>query len=156
MENLLRTDFERRILRKMVNRHPYYNKNMSRSRQLSQKNRHCEGKCIFQNMHLHWECFKMQLSVAMSVYILSGKEANQLQVIYIRTLGNIQANFSTQGAILKSIPNFFLEVLGQLKSLLWKIMSSHIIHPIRITVRFCKLPSLVFLCVFCVLYRSKS
>ena len=98
----------------------------------------------------------MQLSVAMSVYILSGKEANQLQVIYIRTLGNIQANFSTQGAILKSIPNFSLEVLGQLKSLLWKIMSLHIIHPIRITLRFCKLPSLVFLCVFCVLYRSKS
>ena len=107
MENLLRTDFERRILRKMVNRHLYYNKNMSGSRQLSQKNRHCEGKCIFQNMHLHWECFKVQLSVAMSVYILSGKEANQLHVIYIRTLGNIQANFSTQGAILKSIPNFF-------------------------------------------------
>ena len=49
----------------------------------------------------------MQFSAAMSVYILSGKEANQLQVIYIRTLGNIQANFSTQGAILKSIPNFF-------------------------------------------------
>ena len=107
MENLLRTDFERRILRKMVNRHLYYNKNMSGSRQLSQKNRHCEGKCIFQNMHLHWECFKVQFSAAMSVYILSGKEANQLQVIYIRTLGNIQANFSTQGAILKSIPNFF-------------------------------------------------
>ena len=48
MENLLRTDFKRRILRKMVNRHSYYN------REIFQKNRHCEGKCIFENIHFHW------------------------------------------------------------------------------------------------------
>ena len=35
----------------------------------------------------------MQLSVVGSVYILSSKGANQLQVLYIRTLGNIQGNF---------------------------------------------------------------
>ena len=110
MENLLRTDFERRILRKMANWHSYCNKNISQSRQLFQKNRHCQGNCIFENIHLHWECFKVQLSVAVSLYILSSKGANQLQVLYIRTLGNIQGNFSTEGAILKCIPNFFLEI----------------------------------------------
>ena len=57
-----------------------------------------------------WECFKVQLSVTLFVYILSSKGANQLQVLYIRTLGNIQGNFSTEGAILKCIPNFFLEI----------------------------------------------
>ena len=69
----------------------------------------------------------MQLSVSVSVYILSSKGANQLQVLYISTLGNIQGNFPTEGAILKCISNFFQEIrrhLGQqLKSLLWKIMS---------------------------------
>ena len=39
-----------------------------------------------------WECFKMQRSVAVSVYILSSEGANQLEVLYIRTLGNIQGN----------------------------------------------------------------
>ena len=37
MENLLRTSFERRILRKIVNRHSYYHKNISLNRQLFQK-----------------------------------------------------------------------------------------------------------------------
>ena len=66
----------------------------------------------------------MQLSVVVPVYILSSKEANQLQVLYIKTLENIQANF-----LLKvwssnvSSAIFFVEVLGQqLKRLLWKIM----------------------------------
>ena len=36
-ENLLQTGFESRILRKMVNRHSYYNKKISWSRQLFQK-----------------------------------------------------------------------------------------------------------------------
>ena len=49
----------------------------------------------------------MQLSVAVSVYILSSKRPNQLQVLYIRTLGNIQGNFPTEGAIIKCISNFF-------------------------------------------------
>ena len=37
-------------------------------------------------------------------------EANQLQALYIRTLGNIQGKFSTEGAALKWK---FAEVLGQ-------------------------------------------
>ena len=58
-----------------------------------------------------WECFKVQLSVTLFVYILSSKGANQLQVLYIETLGNIQGNFSTEAAVLKCIPSiFFLEI----------------------------------------------
>ena len=49
------------------------------------KSSHCKGKCIFENKHLHWECFQVQLLLAVSVYILSGKGANQLQILYIRT-----------------------------------------------------------------------
>ena len=37
----------------------------------------------------NWECFKLHFSVAVFVYILSSKGANQLHVLYIRTLGNI-------------------------------------------------------------------
>ena len=52
--------------------------------------------------------FKVRLSFAASVYILSSEGASQLQALYIRTLGNIQGNFSTEGAVLKCIPsNFF-------------------------------------------------
>ena len=57
----------------------------------------------------------------LSVYILSSKGANQLQVLYIRTLENIQGNVSTEGAILKCISNFFLEVLGQVKACFGKL-----------------------------------
>ena len=52
----------------------------------------------------------MQFSVAVFVHILSSKGANQLQLLYKRTLGNIQGKFSTEAAPLKCIPsNFFLE-----------------------------------------------
>ena len=67
----------------------------------------------------------MQLSVVVSVYILSSKGANQLQVLYIRTLGNIQGNLLLKVRSSKVFPAifFFVEVLGQqLKSLLWKVM----------------------------------
>ena len=37
----------------------------------------------------NWECFKVKFSVAVFVYILSSKGANQLQVLYIKILGNI-------------------------------------------------------------------
>ena len=40
----------------------------------------------------NWECFKVQLSVSVSLYILSSTGANQLEVLHIRTLGNIQGN----------------------------------------------------------------
>ena len=52
----------------------------------------------------------MQFSVAVFVYILSSKGANQLQLLYIWILGNIQGKFSTEAALLKCIPSdFFLE-----------------------------------------------
>ena len=75
-----------------------------------------------------WECFKVQLSVTLFVYILSSKGTNELQVLYTKTLGNIQGNFSTEAAVLKWIPSTsfwnFAEVLGQhLKSSFWKILS---------------------------------
>ena len=162
MGNLLQTGFERRILWKMANRHFYYNKKISWSRQLFQKTG-IERESVYlrtfdRRLTLNlivifnsftdisflkyvtkifcisyyfqeniWECFKVQLSVAVFVYILS----NHLQIIckyslYIRNLRNIQRNFSVEAAVLKCIPsNFFRkfpEVLGKhLKSLLWKI-----------------------------------
>ena len=75
-----------------------------------------------------WECFNVQLSVTLFVYILSSQGANQLQVLYIKTLGNIQENSSTEAAVLKCIPSIFFwifaEVLEQhLKSLHWKTFS---------------------------------
>ena len=48
----------------------------------------------------------MQLSVPVSAYTLLSKGANQLQVLYIKTLRNIQRNFSSAGALLKCIPIF--------------------------------------------------
>ena len=71
-----------------------------------------------------WECFKVvQLSVTLFVYI-SSKGANQVQVIYVKTLRNIQGSFSTEAGFLKCIPSIFFwkfaEALGQhLKILLW-------------------------------------
>ena len=55
--------------------------------------------CCFQEKI--WECFKMQLSVTLFVYILSSKGANQLQVLYIKTFGIIQGSFSTEAGVLK-------------------------------------------------------
>ena len=64
-----------------------------------------------------WECFKVQLSVVVFVFILSSKGANQLQVLYIRTLGNIQGKFTTKAAVLKCIPsNFFLDICRSFKT----------------------------------------
>ena len=61
-----------------------------------------------------WECFKVQLSVTLFVYILSSKGADQLQVLYIKTLGNIRGNFSTEAAILKCILSIFSRNLQKL------------------------------------------
>ena len=45
------------------------------------------------------------------MFILSSRGANQLQVVYIRTLENIQRKFTAKAAVLKCIPsNFFLEI----------------------------------------------
>ena len=54
-----------------------------------------------------WECSKVQLSVTLFVYILSSEGANQLQVLIIKTLGNIQGNCSTEATVLKCIPSIF-------------------------------------------------
>ena len=75
-----------------------------------------------------WECFKVQLSVTMFVYISSSKAATQLQVLYVKTLGSIQGNFFTETADFKCIPSIFFwksaDVLRQhLKNSLWKILS---------------------------------
>ena len=148
MENLLRTDFEQRILRKMVNRHSQYNKKYIMQSTAFLKKTDTARESVYLRIYIYIGSVLTCSSQWLCLYILSSKGANRLQVLYIRTLGNIQGNFSTEGAILKRIPNFFLEVLGQLKSLLWKIISQHIIQPIRITPRFCKLSSLVFLCIF--------
>ena len=48
-----------------------------------------------------WECFKEQISVTLFVYILSSKGANQLQVLYTKTLENIQRDLATEAAVLK-------------------------------------------------------
>ena len=39
------------------------------------------------------------------VYILSSKGANQLQVLYTKTLENIQRDLDTEAAVLKWIPS---------------------------------------------------
>ena len=74
------------------------------------------GTKIFFISH-YFQCFKVKLSGTVFVNILSSKRANQLQVLYIRTLRNIQRNFFTKATVLKCIPsNFFLkfaDVLGQ-------------------------------------------
>ena len=53
-----------------------------------------------------WECFKVQLSVTLFVYI-SSKGANQVQVLYVKTLRNIKGSFSTEAGFLKCIPSIF-------------------------------------------------
>ena len=70
-----------------------------------------------------WECFKVQLSVTLFVYI-SSKGVNQVQVLYVKTFRNIKGSFSTEAEFLKCIPSIFFwkfaEVLGQhLKILFW-------------------------------------
>ena len=83
-EKLLWTGFERRILRKMVK---WITKSIVKATALS-KNRYFDRKCIFHryffskvvcwNIFLSltvfrkniWECFKVQLSVAVSVYFI--------------------------------------------------------------------------------------
>ena len=43
----------------------------------------------------------MQISVTLFVYILSSEGANQLQVLYTKTLENIQRDLATEAAVLK-------------------------------------------------------
>ena len=63
------------------------------------------------------ECFKEQLSVAVFVYILSSKGANQLQELQTRTQGNNERNFLLKLRSSNVFPTIFFwkfaEVLGQ-------------------------------------------
>ena len=107
------------------------------------------------------ECLKVQLSLTLFVHILSSKRTNQLQVLYATTLGNMQGNFSTEAAVLKLIPSiFFLEICGGFRTPSEKLALKNLVlayHTIdRMTPMFCKLSSLIFLCVFCILYKSKA
>ena len=82
-----------------------------------------------------WECFKVQLSVAVSVYILSGKGANQLQVLCIRTLETSKGNScikssSTEAAVLKCISsNWFLEIWRSFSTIPKKLVLENYVLP---------------------------
>ena len=93
--------------------------------------------------------------------VLNSKGANYLQVLYIKSLGNIQGSFSAEAAILECITSiFFQEICRSFRKTSQKFalenfaLAYHTTD--RITLILCKLFSLVFSCVFCVLYKSKS
>ena len=106
-----------------------------------------------------WGSFKVQLSVTASEYILSSKGANQLQVLYIRTLGKIQKKLIAWNSLLLKLQSSnvfpamdfwkYAEVLGQQKNFFWKIMSYHIIQLIKRTRDFVNCLPYIFLCVLC-------
>ena len=163
MENLLRTGFERTILWKTANRHTYYNKEISWSRQLFQKTDTAREsiylRTIDRKLTLNlivvfksftdisflkyvtkifcvsyyfqekvWHCFKVKLSIAVFVYILSSKGASQLQVLYKGSTLFSEENFQLKLRSSNVFPAILIleiaELLGQnLKSSLWKIMS---------------------------------
>ena len=60
-----------------------------------------------------WECFKVPLSVTLFVYILSNKTANQLLLLYTKTLGNIQGNVYAEATVLKCIPSIFFQKFAE-------------------------------------------
>ena len=67
--------------------------------------------------------------------------------------------FSTEAAFFKAITSNF--IFGNFQkfygnTMFWKIMFQHIIQPINITPRFCKLSSQLFLCAFCALYINRN
>ena len=154
MKNLLRSEFESRILRNgeptfliYIARESVYLRTIYRKLTLnlivifnsitdiSFLKHVTKIFCIsyyFQEMF--WECFKVQLSVAVSMYILSSQRANQLQVLLCKDFGKQPRKLLAWKSFLLKLrssnvfPAIFswkyAEVLGQhLKSLLWKIMS---------------------------------
>ena len=95
------------------------------------------------------------------VFVLNSKGANQLQVLYIKILGYIKGSFSAEAAILECITSiFFLEISRSFRKTSQKLAPENFVlayHTTdRMTLTLCKLSSLVFSCVFCVLYKSKS
>ena len=65
----------------------------------------CEKRVMEMPKKIYLETLKSVLGRSILHY------SNQLQVLYIRTLGNIQGKFSTEAALLKCITgNFFLEI----------------------------------------------
>ena len=99
----------------------------------------------------------MQLSMTLFVYILSSEGANQLQVLIIKTLGNIQGNCSTEAAVLKCIPSifFFLKICSSFRTTSEKLALENFVLAYHKTDRvmpmFCKLSSLVLLRFLCLI-----
>ena len=70
----------------------------------------------------------MQLSVAVFLYILLSKGANQLQVLYIGTLANIQVKFSAEAAVHKCFTsNFFLETCRSFRTTFEKLALKNVL-----------------------------
>ena len=99
----------------------------------------------------------MQPSVTVSAYILSSKGANQLQVLYLKILGNIHGNFST--GVLKCISsNFFLEICRSSRTTSSKLgLEDYVLAYHAVDKDHAKILQPVFSsfsCVFDVLYKS--
>ena len=114
----------------------------------------------FVSLTIFKKCFKVQLSVTLLVYILSSKGANQLQVLYIKTLETSKETFLLKLQSSNVFPPSFLEICRSFRTASEKPVVENFVLAYyttdRIMPMFCKLSSLVFLCVFCVLYKSKS
>ena len=83
------------------------------------------------------------------VCVLNSKGANWLQVLYIKTLGNIQWSFSAEAANLEYISSiFFLEICRRFRKTSQKLALENFVlayHATdRVTLILCKLSSLVF------------
>ena len=123
----MRTDFERKILRKMTNLCSYYNKEISGSGQLFQKTDIAKESVYFRT--IQWKltlklivifnsttdisfrkCVTKIFCISyyfqekigsvlrcssqwLCLYIFSSTGANEMQVLYLETLGNIHRNF---------------------------------------------------------------
>ena len=163
----------------MENRRSYYSKDISRSRPLFQKTDIAKESVCLRTIDIwHWilifnsfadisclkyvtkifriyyyfqekirECFKVQLQWL--CLCTNSKGANWLQVLYIKTLGNIQWSFSAEAANLEYISSiFFLEICRRFRKTSQKLALENFVlayHATdRITLILCKLSSLVF------------
>ena len=120
---------------------------------------------IFYISYYFQECFKVQLSVAESVYIVSSKGAIQLQVLYIRlweTSKETSCMESLSFAVLKCIPSScFLEICRRFRTTSEKLVLENYVLPYHTadedhTKILCKLSSKDFLCVFFVSYTNQN
>ena len=96
------------------------------------------------------------------MFILSSRGANQLQVVYIRTLGNIQRKFTTKVAVLKCIPsNFFLELWRSFRTTSQKLalenhfLAYHTVDKDDANILYTVFPSFC-VCVFFLSYVNRN